>query len=101
MPDAQTLLVEHMDGVLESIKDAESAQADVFDPLEVKVKASWPEGQLREIYLVLTTGGPHIEMRLYDGYLDGYWSGAERSYPIESDHLDTLADYYESGWTRQ
>lgn len=96
MADGQQLIT---DGVVSTAERIENG--DTLDPLEVKVEASI-DGQLSEIIMVLTTGGPHIEVALYAGRVDGYWGGDEHSVPIMDDEaderLDGQAERYREYW---
>lgn len=91
------------DEVLSTVERLEE-MVDPFeelDPLEVKVEASL-DGKPREFTAVLSTGGPHIEVALYAGRVDGYWGGESRVTLIIDDEaddlLDELADYYRDHW---
>ena len=62
-----------------------------LDPLEYWVEASM-DGTIKEIYAVLGTGGPHIEVALYAGRVDGYWASEDWSAPVIDDEADRLLD---------
>lgn len=69
-----------------------------LEPLEVKVEASL-DGTPRNIILVLTVGGPHIEVNATRGVVDGYWGGRSHSCHVNADLvLDELDDYYSTYW---
>lgn len=92
------------DEVLSTARRIENKIEDPYeelDPLEVKVEADI-SGDISEITVVLTTGGPHIEVALYAGRVDGYWGGNEHSVPIMDDDADALlteyADHYRRHW---
>jgi len=71
---------------------------DDLDPLEVKVEASL-DGTVREFIAVLGTGGPHIEVRLSDGVVKGYWGGDKHTTHVRNDIvLDTLFERYKVHW---
>jgi len=69
--------------------------------LEIKVRAGI-DGTVNEIIAVLTTGGPHIEVRLFDATVDGWWNVSSHSVPIMDDEaeaaLNDLAEYYTDYW---
>lgn len=100
MPDAQELISDYVMSTIESIEDSEdSARERLDNPLEWYVEAS-SDGTLREVYLVLTTGGPHIEVALSAGRVDGYWSSREHSAPVMENEsiLSELFDLYAHRW---
>lgn len=79
----------HMDESLEQIRDytvstAESLEEyddDDYDEflegiLEFKLTVGL-EGTVSEVVAIWTTGGPHIELNLTKGRVDGYWDGEE------------------------
>lgn len=96
------LIAQEVLSTAERIEDEMDDPFDDLDPLEVKVEARI-DGRLSEVIIVLTTGGPHIEVALYAGRVDGYWGGDEHSVPImdedAEDKLTALADHYERYWT--
>lgn len=73
-----------------------------LDPLEVKVEAGL-DGTLREVILVMCTGGPHIEVSS-NGYVYGTWGGNTHTTHytndrIESDIWDLYGHYWEMAET--
>ncbi|WP_226041198.1 hypothetical protein [Natrinema sp. DC36] len=75
--------------------------SEELDPFEIKVEASI-DGDISEIIAVLTTGGPHIEVALYAGRVDGWWGGDEHTASIMDEDTETLlshlADLHQSYW---
>lgn len=91
------------DEVVDTAKRLEE-MSDPFedlDPLEIKVEADI-DGDITEIIAVLTVGGPHIEVALYSGRVDGYWGGDEHSAPIMDNETEQMltdfADHYRRHW---
>lgn len=71
---------------------------DDVDPLSVNVEASL-EGDLREIIAVLGTGGPHIELRVNDGIVKGYWGGDQHTTHMDNEELcSQLWEHYSHYW---
>lgn len=50
------------------------------------------DGDVREVVAIWTTGGPHIELNLTKGRVDGYWSGNEWSTHCNADIFDAVED---------
>lgn len=100
MSDAKELIAEEVVNMAERIEALEDPHDDyIEDPLEVKVLAGI-DGQPREIYIVLTVGGPHLEVALYSKTAQGSWAMEEHSCHINDDSgvLDYWADYYTDYW---
>jgi len=69
-----------------------------INPLDVEIRVSFDK-EIRDIILILATGGPHIELYLSNGCLNGYWSGGRVSVKVDNKELlDWLWDYYYSLW---
>lgn len=100
MAESKELVVDEVLSTVKRIEDEMKSHHEL-DPLEVKVEASI-DGDISEIIAVLTTGGPHIEVALYAGRVDGYWGGEEHSAPIMDEDAETLlthlADLYKRDW---
>lgn len=64
-----------------------------IDFLERKYECSH-DGTVREVTLVLTTGGPQIEVNCISGTVSGFWSGESHTTHVESIAVDTAGDYY-------
>lgn len=52
------------------------------------------DATVREVTLVLTTGGPHIEVDCLSGTVSGYWGGDSHTTHVDSTAVDTLGDLY-------
>lgn len=101
MTDSQELIQDSVMSTVERIENDIDDPFEQLDPLEVKVEADI-DGSVNEIIAVLSTGGPHIEVALYSGRVDGYWGGDEHSAPIMDEDAENLlielADYYLDHW---
>jgi len=76
----------------ECIEDMDSFED--LDPLEVKVISSL-DHQVREIILVLTVGGPHIEVNVSNGTVSGSWGSESHTTHVNNESLlDHLHDRY-------
>lgn len=76
-----------------SISDLEE-DTDPLDPLDVNATVN-ARGDITEITLVVTTGGPHIEVNLGNDTVTGYWGGKEHTtHYRNSDLSNYLWDYY-------
>jgi len=65
-----------------------------MDPLEVKVVSSL-DGTVREIILVLTIGGPHIEVNVTNQTVLGSWGGDSHTTHVNNGPLCEAAhDFY-------
>jgi hypothetical protein len=97
----QELISDRVVSTAERLENTDNLTEDELDPLDYWVKANL-DGTLKEIYAVLCTGGPHIEVALYAGRVDGYWASDEHSVPIfdedTEDHLEGIADYRRHYW---
>lgn len=52
-------------------------------------------GRLREITLLVTTGGPHIEVDLYSNYVRGNWGSESVSVPIDqTEQYEQIRSYW-------
>jgi hypothetical protein len=78
-------------GNYDSIQDA--------DWLDVKVVAGL-DGEPREFILVTATGGPHIEVNVSRGRVEGNWGTDSHSSLIydNDEVLDSMHEYFEIQW---
>jgi len=68
--------------IAEGLEDEESLEA--MDPLEIKYEVT-EGGDVTEVCVVLTVGGPHIEVECKSRCVVGHWSGESYRRCIESD----------------
>lgn len=93
------------DRVVAKAQDIEDMDnpADELDPLEFTVEADF-DGRVKEIYAVLSTGGPKIELALFAGRVDGYWSSESHSAPIMDEEtegqLQAWGEFLRDKWVR-
>lgn len=75
--------------------ETEYQSVDNVDPLEVKVECSL-DGTVRNITLVMTAGGPHIEVNVTSGTVKGYWGSEQHTAPIMQNEqfCDELHEHY-------
>lgn len=87
-----------VESIKETIETADTGAHDLLEdlaPLDVRAEIS-ADGHLRGITVVVATGGPQIEIDLYDGMVRGYWGGDTASAHVdETQGLRSLVDYYE------
>ena len=84
------------DEVMSTVERIESADSiDNIDPLDVEYTVGIG-GDIREITLILTVGGPYIELNVTKGYVYGSWGDDTHTAPIfENEQLvDRLHEYY-------
>lgn len=99
MTDGQELIQERVVSTAERLEELDEdagsrALIDELDPLEAEYVVSG-SGYVKEVTLVLSTGGPHIEVNLTKARVDGYWGGEEHSVPVFNERpLDELDDFY-------
>jgi len=96
-----TRLHEHVETTLESLREVEDPyEWERQHALDVSYEVS-ADGTIRGISVTVTTGGPHIEVRLYDEVVDAHWGSERISIPVHDndteaiDALDRLASLYE------
>lgn len=80
-----------------SVSDLEDEREDGMDPLDpLDIKATvTARGDITEMALVVATGGPHIEVNLYNDTVVGYWAGDEHTAHYRNEEVsDYLFDYY-------
>jgi len=100
-------LQEHVDGVAERIKNDPEACAwhpandERGSPLDVNATVSL-HGTIKDVTLVVATGGPHIEVNLSRGTVVGYWGNDEYTTPFrESDATKAAERYYRDAFNMQ
>lgn len=91
--DIRESLVSSLEGIKERVENAKNL-LDEIDPLDVKATISL-NGSITEMYLVLGTGGPHIELELHNNTLVGYWGNEEVRRRVDSRVSDELWEYFE------
>lgn len=95
MTDSQDLIVDRVNATADRLEGYDSP--DDIDYLDAKVSAGF-DGELREITVILGTGGPHIEVDLYSGTVRGHWGTATHTAPVDSPAVKSLADRLEIRW---
>ena len=83
------------DRVVSKAEDLEEIDSiDDIDPLEVYFEVS-SDGTVREVIAILCTGGPHIEVRLFSGVVDGSWGDTHSVPVIENEEtLQEIGNHY-------
>lgn len=93
---SEDLIVEEVVSTARRVEDMDDVREEL-DPLDVHVDCTL-DGTVRGITAVLTTGGPHIEVALYDGRVDGYWDAEEHTALVMDEEteaqLEALGDHY-------
>jgi hypothetical protein len=97
----QDLISDRVVSTAERLENTDDLTEDELGPLDYWVKANL-DGTIKEIYATLCTGGPHIEVALYAGRVDGYWGGDEHSALIfddeTDDQLEQIAEHRRHYW---
>lgn len=79
------------------VNEAESIEAmgsfEELDPLDVEITAGL-DGQVREVTLILTVGGPKIVANATHRTVTGYWGRDEHTTHCRSDVLDRAEMFY-------
>lgn len=87
-----------MKEITDRVVDTAERLEDEDDPeridwLERKYEVSH-DATVREVTLVLTTGGPQIEVDCLSGRVRGYWGGDSHTTHVDSTAVNTLGDLY-------
>jgi len=98
MTDGQELIQESVVSTAERLEEFDEDAGiqtliDELDPLEVEYLVSG-SGDVKEVILVLTVGGPHIEFNVTKSRVDGYWGGDDHSAPVFNDEVWQAVDEY-------
>jgi len=92
MTDSHDLITEKVVNTAERIEGMESG--DELNRLDVEVTATL-NGDVKEIVLVLTVGGPYIEYNVTNGTVFGSWGGETHRTHVNNDALgNALHDRY-------
>jgi hypothetical protein len=92
MSNSQELINEAVTDAAERLEGYDSPEE--VDALDVKVVASL-DGDVREIHLILTTGGPHIELNATNCTVAGSWGGSTHNTHVNNEDLcNRLHDRY-------
>lgn len=82
----------------ESILDGEQGPLGEIDPLDILVQANI-DGTVREVTLVVTTGGPHIEVNVTSQEIVGWWGGASHKSSYFNEKVSArIEDYVTTVW---
>lgn len=91
----ENLAVDQAVSTAERIEDTDSM--DDLDPLDVKVEVSLGtrEPTISSVVLVLTTGGPHVELNASRGTVSVFWGGDYHTVHVNNEALcDEIHDFY-------
>lgn len=101
MPESKQLIADRVVSTANDIEDCEDYEAldEYLEPLSVKVTSNL-EGAVSEVTLVVTVGGPSIEVECYSGVVRGSWGGETHSAPVFENEqlLEQLGARYERSW---
>lgn len=80
---------------LEKLESADALTHGDEEPLDVELTVNL-DGTVKEVTLILTVGGPRIEVECYSGVVRGYWGGSKHSAPIfkNEELLKDVGEYY-------
>jgi len=82
---ADRQLRESVDSVAETIETADGGRGELLDeiaPLDWTAEIN-SRGQVKGISVIVTVGGPHIEIELYNNRVRGYWGTTERTAHVD------------------
>jgi len=79
----------------ESLEEMDSMEE--LEWLEVKVTSDI-DGTLLEIHIVLTVGGPHIEVNVSSGTVTAMWDEEHTTHFNNEDLQNQLWDYFSRQW---
>lgn len=87
--------VDDIESADEPLQHAYSEHGEYGEPLDIRVECSF-DGTVREVTLIITVGGPHIEIDLSSGTVRGHWGGDSHSAPIMNNEwvCEDAFDYY-------
>lgn len=95
MTDSREQITER---VVQTAEDLEElTDPDAINYLEAKVSASL-DGTLREVTVVLETGGPQIEVNTTQGKVHGFWGGESHTTHVNSEAVVALDDRLSRQW---
>jgi hypothetical protein len=83
-------LTERVVNTAKRLEDTDDPQA--IDYLEYSFNVQ-PDATVNEVTLVLTTGGPQIEVNCLNGTVTGFWSGERHTTHVESEAVKELGYY--------
>lgn len=105
MTDIKERLQSHHDSIIEELKNLENPSD--FNVLDVNYSVQL-DGTITEINLVVTTGGPHIELSLVSEQINSRWASDtahrhinEHTNPEALEGVNRLFDFYEQQWKAQ
>lgn len=92
MTTSKELIVDRVVSTAERIEDTDDV--DDIDPLDVYVTAGL-DGKVRSVHLILTVGGPHIEVDVTHNRVEGWWGGENHETHVRNPSLlNALEDRY-------
>jgi hypothetical protein len=89
----EELIRDRVMNTVERLEEDELETDEDLDALSYYVEASLSDGSIIEIYAVLATGGPHIELALFSGRVDGGWAGDSHNAAILDSETDEQLDH--------
>mgnify|MGYP006290770177 CR=1 FL=1 len=95
MAHPDSLAAEKAGETAERIENTDSM--DELDPLDVKVELSLGsrEPTVSSVMLVLTVGGPHVELNATNGTVSVSWGGDHHTTHVNNEALcDEIHDFY-------
>lgn len=94
-----------LESIYETLENFDHSEIPEYinkDVLDVKIETRM-DREIRNIQLVVATGGPHIEIDLGKNTINGYWGSDQRTRNIKprseaEETLNLLWDYIEESW---
>ena len=83
-------LTDRVVATAERLEDTDDPHA--IDYLEYSFDVQ-PDATVNEVTLMVTTGGPQIEVNCLSGTVTGYWGGDRHTTHVESDAVKELGYY--------
>ena len=96
-----TELVEEVKAAVEHIEDV-SIEQILEEAIEIKrvQTLSCGKWETMNYILVLTVGGPHLELDVGRSVVDGYWYSEEAHLPVDSDKTREIYDYLDEVYSQ-
>ena len=87
MTDSHNMIVERVVSLAERLEEIEGPED--IDFLDAKLTVGI-DGSVREVTIIVTTGGPHLEADCWAGVVRGSWGGESHTTHTRSGALDDL-----------
>lgn len=91
--ESEQMLIDQVVSTAERLEDYENHDYFVDDenPLSIEYTVS-SRGDVREVTVVLATGGPHIEVDCFSGVVRGSWASDTHTTHVDSEAVETYGE---------